>query len=198
MERVQVYLTVALDGSAVQKLFGALGFPRGSWYRVLSVDVLADKTTQVVVSANTEASRFLCSRFQKGVKHIFASQVVVVRAQKFVALPPSMLKVLPPTAHESYLDRDYVVSLLDILGDEIVAVREQYEHHMESGQVSVEGMVRILGGASSVALVERMLRDMTLTNTVALSGPPRSPSVPCLAFNDVLSVYVMYHRHYVR
>ncbi|EQC32225.1 hypothetical protein SDRG_09977 [Saprolegnia diclina VS20] len=102
MERIQLFLSIVLDGAEVKKLLVALGLPRGSWYRLQSIDHLVDKTTHVLLSANPEASRFLCTRYQKGVKRIVASRIVVLRAQKYVALPATCV---PRATNDSYLDR---------------------------------------------------------------------------------------------
>ncbi|OQS05759.1 homoserine O-acetyltransferase [Thraustotheca clavata] len=97
MERLQVYFSIPLNEIHIKKLLSTFTFPRGSWYRIVSIEVLIDETSQAIVSANDVACIHLCNRFQKGLRLIIAGQVVIVRAQKYVVLPSSMYKVVKST-----------------------------------------------------------------------------------------------------
>ncbi|KDO28414.1 hypothetical protein SPRG_06651 [Saprolegnia parasitica CBS 223.65] len=186
MERLQVYLSIVLDEAEVKKLLSTLALPRGSWYRLQTIDHLVDKTTHVLLSANAEASRFLCSRYQKGVQRILASRIVVVRAQKYVALPATStvqrdtyLDHLDPfddcsqhpAAQRNNNDDDalpnemtptiplaYVMELLDILGDDVARVRDLFEAHARHQRVSLEGMTDILTSDGSHVALDLVLR----------------------------------------
>ncbi|KDO16087.1 hypothetical protein SPRG_18375 [Saprolegnia parasitica CBS 223.65] len=93
----------------------------------------------------------------------------------------------------------YVVELLDILGDDVVRVRDLFEAHARHQRVSLEGMTDILasdGAGVALDLVLRLVSDMVQSRTVALQSVPFDLKAHVLGYTDVLSVYVVFHRQY--